>query len=38
MSRLLGDLDTGAWQSRYSDLCERSELDVGLRLVVAEID
>jgi SAM-dependent methyltransferase len=36
MERLRSDLDDGTWEERYGDLCGRSELDVGLRLVVAE--
>jgi hypothetical protein len=31
------DLDEGDWQRRHSDLCAQSELDVGLRLVIAEL-
>ena len=36
MERLRRDLDCGAWEERHGDLCEKPELDVGLRLVVAE--
>jgi SAM-dependent methyltransferase len=36
MRRLAADLDDGAWGDRHGDLCERTELDVGFRLVVAE--
>jgi SAM-dependent methyltransferase len=31
------DLDDGAWDERYVDLRRKSELDVGLRLAVAEL-
>jgi hypothetical protein len=34
--RLRADLDSGTWARRYGDLLEREELDVGLRLLVAE--
>lgn len=37
MERLRRDLDDGAWGERYGDLLELSELDVGLRLVVAKL-
>lgn len=30
-----GSLDNGPWDRRHGDLWEASELDVGLRLVVA---
>ncbi len=33
--RLAEDLESGAWDERYGHLRERSELDVGLRLIVA---
>lgn len=36
--RLAADLDSGAWEQRYGHLREREELDVGLRLVVRELD
>ncbi len=36
--RLAADLENGIWDERYGHLRERSELDVGLRLVVAELD
>lgn len=35
--RLAADLESGAWDERYGHLRELSELDVGLRLVVAEL-
>lgn len=34
--RLRRDLDSGAWEQRYSELSGQPELDVGLRLAVAE--
>jgi hypothetical protein len=37
MTRLRDDLDNGEWSRRYSDLLERNELDVGLRLVTATL-
>lgn len=37
MERLGRDLDRGAWDERYRDLRDRAELDVGLRLVIAEL-
>jgi SAM-dependent methyltransferase len=36
MKRLSRDLDDGTWEERYGHLCEKPELDIGLRLVVAE--
>lgn len=38
MERLCRDLDEGAWEERYRDLCDAPELDVGLRLVTSERD
>lgn len=35
--RLAADLESGAWEERYGELRERSELDVGLRLVVSDL-
>ena len=35
--RLAADLESGAWDEHYGHLREQQELDVGLRLVVAEI-
>lgn len=35
--RLAADLRSGAWDERYGHLREEAELDVGLRLVVAEL-
>jgi hypothetical protein len=34
---LSDDLDSGAWHERHGELTRLPELDVGLRLVVAEI-
>lgn len=36
--RLAADLESGAWEQRYGHLRQQSELDVGLRLVVSELD
>lgn len=36
ISRLRNDIESGAWAKRYSDLCERDEMDLGYRLVVAD--
>jgi SAM-dependent methyltransferase len=38
MERLRRDLDEGRWEKRHRQLCEESEADVGLRLVVSELD
>lgn len=38
MERLRRDLDEGQWEKRHGQLCEESELDVGLRLVIAKAD
>jgi SAM-dependent methyltransferase len=35
LAQLRNDLDSGAWQRRYSGLLSREELDIGIRLVVA---
>lgn len=35
VERLHRDLDDGTWEERHGDLLDASELDVGLRLVVA---
>lgn len=37
VERLRSDLDTGAWQKRYGALMQRSALDLGYRLLVAEL-
>ena len=36
--RLAADLDSGTWEERYGHLRKREELDVGLRLVVRELN
>jgi len=38
MARLRRDLEDGGWDERYGVLRDKAELDVGLRLVVAELD
>lgn len=35
LARLQRDLDSGEWQRRYHDLLDRTELDLGYRLLVA---
>lgn len=37
-SRLAADLASGVWEQSYGHLRDRRELDVGLRLIVAELD
>jgi hypothetical protein len=37
LTRLQRDLQDGTWQQRHGDLLERSELDVGLRLITSRI-
>jgi SAM-dependent methyltransferase len=37
VARLEADLSGGGWEERNGDLLDREELDVGLRLVVAEL-
>ncbi len=37
LGKLRNDLDSGAWRRRYGGLLSREELDVGYRLVVAEL-
>jgi hypothetical protein len=37
IAALAADLDSGAWAERYADLLELDEIDLGFRLVVAEI-
>lgn len=37
IARLAHDLGTGAWHERHQDLLRRDALDVGLRIVVAEL-
>ncbi|HXS33369.1 MAG TPA: class I SAM-dependent methyltransferase [Solirubrobacterales bacterium] len=36
--RLAADLKSGAWEQRYGHLRQQPELDVGLRLVVSELN
>jgi hypothetical protein len=36
IGQLRRDLDDGTWEAGYGDLLTQPELDVGLRLVVAE--
>lgn len=36
--RLAADLKSGAWEERYGHLLEMDELDVGLQLIVSELD
>jgi SAM-dependent methyltransferase len=36
LARLREDLDSGEWMRRYGDLLARDELDVGLRLIIAD--
>lgn len=38
LERLRGDLESGDWDRRYGELRTLPELDIGLRLVVAELD
>ncbi|MFI9504163.1 class I SAM-dependent methyltransferase [Nocardia sp. NPDC052566] len=37
LSRLRTDLDTGAWHTRYADLLDEPALDLGYRLVIADL-
>ncbi len=37
VSRLRDDLDSGAWQQRNADLLDLEELDLGYRLLLAEV-
>lgn len=37
LQRLADDLRSGEWQRRFGDLLERSEIDPGYRLVVADL-
>jgi hypothetical protein len=36
--RLKADLRTGDWAKRNTDLLDRAEIDLGYRLVVAELE
>lgn len=37
VARLRADLESGAWEARHADLLERDTLDVGCRVVIAEL-
>jgi SAM-dependent methyltransferase len=37
LDKLRNDVDSGAWRRRYGGLLSRDELDVGYRLIVAEL-
>ncbi|RJO69194.1 class I SAM-dependent methyltransferase [Nocardia panacis] len=37
LARLRADLDSGAWERRYADLLDATELDLGYRLVIADL-
>jgi SAM-dependent methyltransferase len=37
LAKLANDLEAGAWKRRYGGLLTREELDVGYRLVIAEL-
>ena len=37
LDRLRADLESGEWDRRHGELRARAELDVGLRLIVAEL-
>jgi hypothetical protein len=37
LSRLRADLAAGAWSSNYADLLDKPTLDLGYRLIVAEL-
>lgn len=37
LAELAGDLDSGRWEERNQDILEREELDLGYRLLVAEL-
>lgn len=38
LSRLSADLATGRWTDRHTDLLEKSQLDLGYRLVVSDLE
>jgi SAM-dependent methyltransferase len=38
LARLRSDLATGAWERRHADLLQESELDLGYRLLVSQLD
>ena len=37
IARLRADLESGEWRRRNADLLDRDELDLGFRIVVAEV-
>lgn len=37
LSKLRADLDSGHWRKHYADIMEKEELDLGYRLIVAEV-
>ena len=37
LARLRSDLETGAWDHRHAELMQLDELDLGYRLVVADL-
>ncbi len=37
LERLRADLDDGRWDERYGSLMDRTELDLGYRVIVAEL-
>jgi hypothetical protein len=37
LDKLSADLNSGAWQARHAQLTEQEELDLGYRLVIAEL-
>jgi SAM-dependent methyltransferase len=37
LEKLRNDIDSGAWRRRYGGLLSRDELDIGYRLVIAEL-
>ncbi len=37
LQALANDLDSGVWEQRYGFLCQQKELDLGYRLVIAEL-
>lgn len=37
LTRLADDLDSGAWHARHADLLDRESIDVGYRLLVADL-
>jgi SAM-dependent methyltransferase len=38
VAQLRADLDSGAWRERHADLLELGELDLGYKLVIAEVE